>query len=196
MIRKAASFAVTVLLVMAYSTQGQGQTAPPTILEIDLENSVVYRDDNSDVSKFATDPNVTTAVPPKNFGPILVLADIVAVNGQPAKGTFVFHGRVIGLTTAPNPGDAIADVVRPNVNEQTFEILKSDGTSIGSIMASGLGAGSAPPGAPIVVLQGNNAITGGTGAFLGARGQAGQGLVTSPNRSASMTEDQIGRAHV
>ena len=116
MIRKTETLAMTILLVAVYCNLALGQATTPTILGIDVENSVVYRDDISDVSKFATDPNVTTAVPPRNFGPILVLADIVAVNGQPTKGTFVFHARVIGLTTAPNPGDAITDVVRANVN--------------------------------------------------------------------------------
>jgi uncharacterized protein (TIGR03437 family) len=83
--------------------------------------------------------------------------------------------------------------VRGNVNHQTFEILKSDGTPLGSIMGSGLGVGSAPPGAPLAVSQGNNAIVGGTGAFLGARGQVGQTTPVVPPRQASMTEDPANR---
>jgi hypothetical protein len=154
------------------------QVAPATILEIDLENRVQYVGDISDVSKLASDPNVTTPVPSKNFLPVLIMADIVAVNGQPAMGTSVFHLRQINLRTAPNAGEAIADVVRNNVVEIRFEVLKSDGTPIGTIMASGLGGGAAPPGAPLGVRVGNVAIVGGTGAFLGVRGQVGQGVTT------------------
>ena len=35
--------------------------------------------------------------------------------------------------------------------EFTFEILKSDGTPIGTIMASGFAGGAAPPGSPLNV---------------------------------------------
>jgi hypothetical protein len=110
-----------------------------------MENRVQYFGDISDVSKLATDPNATTPVPSKNFVPILIIADIVAVNGQPAKGAAVFHIRQINLRTGPNAGEAIADVVRNNVVDIKFEILKSDGTPIGTIIASGLGGGARPP---------------------------------------------------
>ena len=169
------------------------QVAPATILEIDLENRVQYLGDISDVSKLASDTNVTTPLPSRNFVPVLIMADIVAVNGQPAMGTSVFHIRQINLRTAPNAGEAIADVVRNNVVDIRFEVLNSDGTPIGTIMASGLGGGAAPPGAPLGVRVGNVAIVGGTGAFLGARGQVGQGVTTTPDRNASMTEDPANR---
>src|SRR5262245_12028154 len=169
------------------------QVAPATILEIDLENRVQYVGDISDVSKLASDPSVTTPVPAKNFVPVLIVADIVAVNGQPAMGTSVFHLRQINLRTAPNAGEAIADVVRNNVVDIRFEVLKSDGTPLGTIMASGMGGGAAPPGTPLGVRVGNVAIVGGTGAFLGARGQVGQGVTTIPDRNASMSEDPANR---
>ena len=62
-------------------------------------------------------------------------------------------------------------------------------------MVSGLGGGSAVPGAPLSVTQGNLAIVGGTGAFLGARGQFGQAVTsqTIPARRASMMEDPASR---
>jgi hypothetical protein len=175
---------------------GLAQVASATILEIDLANRVQYVDDIFDVSKLASDPNVTTPLPSNNFVAVLIIADIVAVNGQPAKGTAVFHLRQINLRTAPNAGQAIADVVRNNVVDIRFEVLKSDGTPIGTIMASGLGGGPPPPGAPSGVLAGNVAIVGGTGAFLGVRGQVGQGpgVVGFPtDRFASMSEDPANR---
>src|SRR5262245_55100054 len=177
MIRKTKTFAAAVLWVSLYCTPGWGQAPPPTILEIDLENRVQYIGDIYDVSKLATDSNVTTPVPSKNFVPILIIADIVALNGQPAKGTSVFHIRQINLRTAPNAGEAIADVVRNNVVDIRFEVLRSDGTAVGTIMASGMGSGAPPPGAPSGVRIGNVAIVGGTGAFLGVRGQVGQGAI-------------------
>src|SRR5262245_19006966 len=193
MIRKTKTFAAAVLWVSLYCTPGWGQAPPPTILEIDLENRVQYFGDISDVSKLATDPNVTNPVPSKNFVPVLIIADIVAVNGQPAMGTSVFHIRQINLRTAPNAGEAIADIVRNNVVEIRVELLKADGTPVGTIMASGLGGGVPPPGAPSTVRVGNVAIVGGTGAFLCARGQVGQGVTTTPDRSASMAEDPANR---
>jgi uncharacterized protein (TIGR03437 family) len=193
MTRKAATLVTVVLVLAVYCTPGYGQATPATILEIDVDNIVNYLDDVSDFSRLATTPGVPTRATVRNFGTIVVIGDIVAVNGQPAKGTFLFHARQINLTTAANPGQAVADVGRANVNEQTFEILKSDGTPLGSIMASGLGVGAAPPGAPLAVTQGNNAIVGGTGAFLGARGQVGKGTTTVADRQASMAEDPANR---
>jgi len=46
-----------------------------------------------------------------------------------------------------------------------------------------------PLGAPLSVTQVNHAIVGGTGAFLGVRGQVGDTPATIAARSASITED-------
>src|SRR6266849_1189592 len=115
-------------VAVSWCQAGLAQMAPPTILEIDIESFVAYYDDIPDVSKRATDPNATTAVLGRNFAPSVLIGDIVAVNGQPAKGTFVYHALTLNLRAAPTPGQAIADTVRNNVNNQAFEILKSDGT--------------------------------------------------------------------
>jgi len=193
MTRNEATLLATMLLFPA--CLGRAQTLPPTILEIDVENSVIYYEDTSDLSKFATDPSVTTAIPPRNFGFNVYIADIVAVNGQPAKGTFTRNRRSVSLNRAPNPGQAIADTVRNDVSTDSFEILNSDGSSIGTIVAYGLGGGSRAPGAPLSITQANLAITGGTGAFLGVRGQHGQAVTPQgiPPREASMTEDPANR---
>jgi uncharacterized protein (TIGR03437 family) len=186
-------FAAIALCAAVSCAVSLAQVLPATVLEVEMENRVQYLGDNSDVSKLATDPNVTTPAPSRNFVPVVIIADIVAVNGQPAKGTTVFHFRQINLRTAPNAGEAIADIVRNNVVDIRFEILKTDSTPIGTVMASGMGGGVGPPGAPSDVRVGNVAIVGGTGAFLGARGQVGQGTTIVPDRSASMTEDPANR---
>jgi hypothetical protein len=106
--RKMYLFALAVLMLAVCCRPGWGQV-PPAILEIEVENWVHYNEDSSDFSKFATDPNVTRPTPPKNFGLRLGIADIVAVNGQPAKGTMTLNIRNIPQRTASNPGAAIAD---------------------------------------------------------------------------------------
>jgi hypothetical protein len=78
-----------------------GQAPQPTILLLDIENWVQYEDDISDVSKFATNPNVTPSVNFRDFSVATVLGDIVAVNGQPAKGLYAARVRAIRATRAP-----------------------------------------------------------------------------------------------
>jgi hypothetical protein len=190
--------ALTIVLYAVWCSQlGLAQVAPHTILNVNVENIVVYYEDVSDASTFATNPNVKVAAVSRNFQTSVLIGDIVSVNGQPAKGVTVHTFRTINLRTAPTPGQAIADLMRANSQSLTFEFLRGDdSTPIGSIMASGLGgAGTPPPGAPLVVTQGNNTIVGGTGAFLGARGQQGQAVTsqTVSNRQASMTEDPANR---
>jgi uncharacterized protein (TIGR03437 family) len=191
MIRKTEILTLTVLLA-AHCGVALGQSTPATILTIDLNNFVEYRQDVSDPAKFASVPGVTTAATPLNFYTATMFADIIAVNGQPAKGLYVGRPRTVLATPTPTPGQAIADTTHNSFRDVYFEILKSDGTPIGSIVATGLSGGAAPPGAP-QALQGSNwAIIGGTGAFIGVRGQAGSGSGNSP-RGASISEDPANR---
>ena len=189
---------IGVFLVAVCHSLALGQ-ATPSILEIDVANMVEYQQDSSDVSKMATNPNVTPPLArPNNFFDATVLGDIVAVNGQPARGTYAARARAIISNPAPSPGQAIADTARLSIRETTFEILQSDGTQIGAIMTFGVngGPGSFPPGAPSQVTgAGSHAIVGGVGAFLGARGQMGQRATsqTVNSRAASMAEDPANR---
>src|SRR6266700_1405772 len=89
----------------AYSGVALAQVTAPSILQIDTANHVVYFEDTPDLSKFATDPNVTTPVAPKNFNRALGIADILAVNGQRVMGTHIrAHIGQLFLETAPAPG--------------------------------------------------------------------------------------------
>jgi hypothetical protein len=188
-------FAVT-FCVLGCWNPARPQAQPRATLEVDLENYVSYVEDTADVTKYATLPNITPAAPLKNFYTSVIIGDIVAVNGQPAKGTATFYNRRVNLTATPNPGDSLADVGRPNVATAAFELLTPDGRIVGSIMTSGFaGAGTPPPGSPAGQSQGNNTITGGTGAFLGARGTQGQAATaqTIAARSASVMEDPANR---
>jgi len=193
-----AALAVT-LCAAACSQLALAQVAAPSILQIDVANNVLYLEDTSDISKFATDPKATAVIGhgATNFNRGFGVADIVAVNGQPATGTNIRSAQNFFSSTAPTPGGAIADTVRVAVAVFTFEILKSDGTPIGTIVATGLAGGPAPPGSPLSATGGNNfAITGGTGAFLGARGQmeiAANPPGVANQRAASITEDPANR---
>jgi uncharacterized protein (TIGR03437 family) len=186
------------LWAAAFAQTGLAQVPPASILQIDVANNVLYDEDTGDVTKFARNPNATAdSHSVNNFARAVAIADIVAVNGQPVTGTHIRSAVNVNLRTAPAPGQAIADTVRVGLAVFTFEILKSDGTPIGTIVTNGFAAGAAPPGAPLTATAGSNfAITGGTGAFLGARGQ--MGMVANPpgvasQRGASITEDPANR---
>ena len=163
--------------------------APRTFtLDIEWENSVGYLDDVPDPSKLVTSPGIPT-FNPRNFMRFIAIADIISVNGKPAKGTWVLGGRLVQIFRSPMPGQAIGDLaVRGSMADIHLEILDNDGTPVGTIMTSGFTGGNAPPGLPGFC---NLAVTGGTGAFQGVTG-----TVASPNfstRPTSMAEDPASR---
>src|SRR5438067_13171090 len=81
-----------------------GQAPPITLLRLDIDNYVSYINDVSDITKLASDPNRTTALPFRTFGSIVQIGDIVTVNGQPAKGTLAQRSTGLGLTPNAKPG--------------------------------------------------------------------------------------------
>ncbi len=187
------AFTLTVLFAVCCPL-ALGQAVPATVLEIEVENYVNYFNDVTDYSKLAMDPNMTKALQARNFAQSIGIADIVSVNGKPAKGVFTDRRMQFALAVNPTGGQGMADAARSNIHDRFFEILKPDGTLIGTIMTSGAGGGSPPPGAPSAILNANFTIVGGTGAFLGVRGQAGGTRDPRPEaRSASMTEDPAHR---
>ena len=172
MIRRVETFTMTVLSAAIYCGAARGQ-APAASLKVELQNVVYYLVDTPDISKFGTNPNIT---PNMRVGCFLLgitdvaLGDIVAVNGHPAKGTWVDRGMGLCLTPTPGPSQSIADTTQDSIRYQTYEILQSDGTPVGTIMTNGLNLGGPSPPGPPAGTQ-NFAIVGGTGAFLGARGR-------------------------
>lgn len=168
-------------------------------VELDVENIVSYASDVFDASKFATDPNRTTAATVKNFQFVIAVGDIVAVNGNPAKGALVARQQAIVLSPSPSPGQGVADVARTAITEFLFEIQQEDGTPVGTVHTLALSGGAAPVGLSGAVsgapLGSSHVVAGGTGAFLGVRGQAASAVLTSNSgpRIASMTEDPARR---
>jgi hypothetical protein len=184
--------ALAALWLAGWPVAGWAQVAPPVILEVDIDSFVQYFGDATDYTKFGSDPNPTSPAP-RTFQSALILGDIVAVNGKPAKGGYVARGQVALERTAPAPGQAVSDIQRNGPVTERFEIMQADGTPVGTIMTIGQTAGSPPPGSPAALTQSNLAIVGGTGAFLGARGQVGVVSIIRNPRNAYFTEDPANR---
>jgi hypothetical protein len=184
--------AATALCAVTCSLSSLAQAPPPITLRIEYENGVRYIYDSVDIPAFATVPNPLSQANP-TFATYVLLADVVAVNGKPAKGVFLTRQIVVNLTPTPTAGQAIADLARTNVLDRIVEIQQPDGTPIGSITTLGFDGGDLPPGGPFSARLGSFAVTGGTGAFLGVRGQAAGGGMTVANRNASIREDPAKR---
>lgn len=167
------------------------QTPPVTILEIEFDNVVSYYADVADPAKHGTSPLPAPLPATLNrlFKLEVGLSDVVAVNGKPAKGMRVSRSTPLRFSTVQSPGQAIADFNGWGVMDLYVVILGPDGTLIGNIMYMGVGAMAAPPGSPTGATFHNLTITGGTGAFLGARGQVSFKSQSAATRSTSMTED-------
>jgi uncharacterized protein (TIGR03437 family) len=194
MIRRTETVAMTTLLAAMYCNLALGQSTRTTLLKIDIQDYIPYNYDVYDNQKFASAPVLTPIVPmgAKAFGFFVFIGDIVAVNGKPVKGLWTARATTFSFEPNAVPGHSIADLTRGNVIDMYWEILQIDGTPIGTLAASGLTRGSPPPGAPSAQTGDNMTIVGGTGAFLGTRGQAGVIDLGSP-RQASVVEDPANR---
>ncbi|HJZ96734.1 MAG TPA: hypothetical protein VKE70_09500 [Candidatus Solibacter sp.] len=175
-------------MILGATLAGHAQT----LLTIEVDNYVPYHIDVSDPATFASKPGITPAIRPLEFNRFEFIGDIRSVNGQPAKGIWTATAVGLSLSPTPAPKQAIADAVRANLIEMYFDLMQADGTPIGTIMATGLTRGTPPPGAPLVQTGDTLAIVGGTGPFLGLRGQAGMIDAGSP-RQASAVEDPANR---
>jgi len=172
---------------------GAATTASAQVLEIEINNGVFYVYDTTDPFKFATVPAVVPpwsgGPSPRNFFTGVFIADIVSVNGRPARGVMVRRGTRVGLTTNQLPGQAIADTTRGFIDDGVWEIQTAEGTAVGTLTTHGFIGGLPPPGAPAAANGTNLAVTGGTGAFLGAGGQLTAAPGGSGRVQASVTED-------
>jgi uncharacterized protein (TIGR03437 family) len=170
-------------------------------LTIEIENYVPYHYEMFDPSKFATSPDLTAAQPAIPFGQLIILGDIVAVNGRSVKGVWALRATDLFLTPTvgmqppnqpPQGRQAIADVQRGHIEDMVWDILDLDSNPIGTITASGFSRGPRAPGTPADVTLDALTITGGTGAFFGIRGQAGLVDLGSP-RQATVFEAPANR---
>jgi hypothetical protein len=147
------------------------------VLVVDVDNAVTYRSDIGDPNRRGTDTGASTPGAARAFTDLLVVGDIVAVNGRPARGLWTSRQFLMNFSPNPQAGFGVADVTRGALADCKWEFLDANGEFVGAIMDSGY--------AP-------HAVVGGVGAFYGIRGQMGA-PVTNPNprpiRAASMSED-------
>jgi uncharacterized protein (TIGR03437 family) len=193
---KATNVLLAIAISAALTKLGLAQSTQSAVLQIQVQNFVNYYNDVTDWTKLAANPNQTSpsaAVP--SFAVSLDVADIVSVNGEPVRGVFTERRIQYKRSLSPPPGQFVADAAASAIQDRFFEIYKLDGTPIGNIMVTGIGGAAPAPGTPSIIADGNFAVIGGTGAYLGLRGQGG-GLdepSTTSARSASMTEDPSNR---
>ncbi len=187
-----------VLLVacsLPFLSRGFSQGPQIITLTIQTQNRVQYRYDLTDPLKVGTEANVTAWRPAANFYPLADISDITEINGKRARGMVVLRGMGFNVARDAQAGQAIPDSPgRVAVYDGHFDILDDEGRPVGSIALNGIGGGPQAPGLPSGF--GTLTITGGTGAFLGAKGQivfvVPQGVAGS-SRLASMAEDPAKR---
>lgn len=165
---------------------------PPTTLQVDVNNFVLYNYDTFDMNLFGTNGTATNIMM-KTYNFHVAIGDITTVSGTPAKGTLLC-GTMPMFVLSPNPApgaQAMADTSRSMIDQCSVEIMTSAGAAVGTIYYNGLYGGPPPPGAPSASTRSNMVVTGGTGAFFGVRGQAGH--ISWTPRVASVTEDPARR---
>jgi hypothetical protein len=185
--------------LIARAASGQA----PSLIDIETDNGVFYAYDTADSTKFATVPGVvgpwsaTPGVASRNFWSGVYIADIVLVNGRPARGVMVRRGTRISLAVSAGSGQAIADAGGSFIDDGVWLFQRDDGTPFGTITTHGLIGGGPPQGAPALAANSNLAVTGGTGAYYGARGQMTAAPLAAGNpgfrTQASVTEDPASR---
>ena len=186
-------FVALVGAMLSSGVAAQESRQAPLEVRVDVNNYVLYNYDTFDTSQFGTNPSSTHAMM-KTYNYHISIGDIIAVGGKPAKGTLLCTHTMFVLSPTATVGSmkAIADTARSMVDDCSLEILDDDGTAVGTVFIHGLFGGAPPPGAPMALARSNLIVAGGTGAFLGARGQAGQTGPWTP-RVASVTEDPAQR---
>ncbi|MBM3814635.1 MAG: hypothetical protein FJW20_23660 [Acidimicrobiia bacterium] len=178
---------VLLLMLIAASASAQGDSARD--LTIEVAKTVLYLTDNPDYSRLASVANQVPRAASRNFGFGVFVGDIVAVNGKPARGTYVARTANISLGANAQGGVGIADIITNAFLETlVLEITSAEAASPGILVGSGFTGGPSPAGTADSGTSWNVSIQGGTGAFLGVTGQlAIQAIV--PARGASATED-------
>jgi len=147
----------TLALFVGFLAMPSAAEDAPTVLNVDVDNYVVY-------------PGPARQDSLRNFFFNIILADVTAINDVPAKGVLVLRSHSLQLTPTPAPGAAIADVEEQVYCTFSWEFRDADGNPMGSIFGLGLIGGDPAPGAPAEADSGNVAIVGGTGVFTGVRG--------------------------
>src|ERR1035437_5751987 len=179
-------------LMAVLGSTTSAQTPQATILTIEMENVFQYQESFANPQKNGTSATMEAQITaPATFFPGTFVADIATINGRKSKGTTVARIFWVGLNCNPSGSQAIADVNRFEAMDILLKTQKADGTSIGTIVLTGVTGGAPPLGPPKSGPTGNFAVIGGTGAYLGARGQAA--TIMNTHRTSSTFENPINR---
>ena len=122
--------ALSLCFLAAFAAALGAQTPQAVLLDMLLDNSVVYYFDVADAAKRGIDRGPTTVDLSKfgAFNQVCQIDDIVEVNGRPAKGIHFTCSYRMNFSPAPQPGMSIADAafsqVWPNCN---WELQSKDG---------------------------------------------------------------------
>lgn len=121
------------------------QTPPVTILQVEIDNLVCYLDDLDNPDNKATSVSVvaraSTEMRYRTFKTNLCMADIVAVNGKPAKGFYAQPYNQILAATELTPGRSIGDTpARAPLLAPTPSFSRTEHSSGGSWLAGAPGS--------------------------------------------------------
>ena len=181
---------VALSAVVACLPRAEAQAPTGSIVRFDMENATLYVYDCPFPDVGSNPNNLGRPLTTLGIFSGLGIADIVSVNGNPAKGTAYeeFHAAFLSSPN-PGPGRPITDGVRASIAPWDLDFLNTDGTQIGTIHIDGFVGGMGPPGAPKEIPAGGYTVTGGSGAFLGVRGYFQTTPNITPERVTSACED-------
>lgn len=179
-----AGIVTATLLMTCFPAVLPGQTQSEMRLVIQLEHFAWYWEDG-DPNNYGT---VTDSLSPQPTGFAtglkrnVIMADVVSINGKPARGAYISDGLFL-----PVGG---SDLPRNHAHEFVLDLQTPQGQQIGSMFGTFLSSGAAAPGAPRG--GGTWAVVGGSGAFVGVRGQ-GANMGGSTYHITSMKESTLAR---
>lgn len=161
-----------------------GQAASEARVTVQLDKFSWYWEDG-DPNNFGTINKPLAPLPAGTVKPMMrnaIIADVVSVNGKPARGTYVSHGLSLSTTNT--------DLGRNHAHYFVLSMQTPERVQIGDLFGTFLSSGGAAPGAP--PGAGNWAVYGGSGAYLGIRGQ-GSNAGGSNYHITLMKEDTAAR---
>jgi len=124
-----------IALSLSLAAADQPFISPVTI---ETRNVVLYVGDIFDPSKLALLTSPVTPLATRAFTENITVADVVSVNGRPAKGVWQSRGFAMGFSPTAAPGFGIADAAEGGPGECKWAIFTPEGNLIGRFQEGGL----------------------------------------------------------